>query len=413
MGSGKTTLVKNIANSLKWTIAPQNNPAKRYLNDLFKDMERWAFEAQIGFLTTKALEVSNLISENVNFILDRSIYEDYKIFAQFFFDNGKIDPRSFETYSSVAQYFTSRIPAPDLLIYCECSLHTAKQRIKDRKRNYQDSYPENHMEQIKESYNKWIKNFKDCPVYKIDSDIFDFRNLETMNLIIDDIVKLLNSKTTTLQQLDIFTSHIHRPKLNVLKEIISIEIFQKEKTNPIKHLNPSQNIQSPYAYIAAPFTSKAIEKPKKNDEGFLFNESPLHGVIATKSKYREMLLGISRNLRTLGINSVIPHRDVSKWGKVFVSAQQVFDNCTTHVANCNLFVGLLGESSGSHYEFGLAYADNKPIILIQCAEISNSYLSLGIQEENKRIKILRCKKITQISRLFRTKEVIEFITFAL
>ena len=68
MGSGKTTLVNNIATILKWTIAPQNSPAKKYLNDLFKDMERWAFEAQIGFLTTKALQVSNLINENENFV---------------------------------------------------------------------------------------------------------------------------------------------------------------------------------------------------------------------------------------------------------------------------------------------------------------------------------------------------------
>src|SRR4051812_7915361 len=88
MGSGKTTLVNQISTVLKWRVAPQYNPAKKYLSDLFKNSERWAFDAQIGFLTSKALQVSSFVNENVNFVLDRSIFEDYRIFAQYFFENG-------------------------------------------------------------------------------------------------------------------------------------------------------------------------------------------------------------------------------------------------------------------------------------------------------------------------------------
>jgi cysteine sulfinate desulfinase/cysteine desulfurase-like protein len=76
-----------------------------------------------------------------------------------------------------------------------------------------------------------------------------------------------------------------------------------------------------------------------------------------------------------------------------------------------LFVGLLGNSCGAHYEFGIALAAGKPCIIIDAYEISNSFLASGIDvlESDDLIRI-SCTRLKEAEELIRTSsEIQEFI----
>ena len=48
-----------------------------------------------------------------------------------------------------------------------------------------------------------------------------------------------------------------------------------------------------------------------------------------------------------------------------------------------MFIGVLGMSQGSHYEFGLARAFGKPALLIEVAELPTSYIAQGLSTLSK------------------------------
>ena len=59
----------------------ENNP---YLNDFYKEMQRWSFNLQVYFLNSRFRQIIDIKKEDKNFIQDRTIYEDAYIFAQIF-----------------------------------------------------------------------------------------------------------------------------------------------------------------------------------------------------------------------------------------------------------------------------------------------------------------------------------------
>ena len=90
MGSGKTTLARSLADHLGWVVLPEELRSRMYLNDLFSNEKRWAFDTQISFLCEKAVRINGYIQSGQNLILDRSLYEDVNVFALQFYLSKKI-----------------------------------------------------------------------------------------------------------------------------------------------------------------------------------------------------------------------------------------------------------------------------------------------------------------------------------
>ena len=126
MGSGKTTLCHKLAKKLGWMCLPEPELAKRYLNDFFKDYNRFAYQTQMAFLCSKAVQIIELLQSNNSVILDRSLYEDVNIFAKCWHDRGNMDDRDFSVYTELANFFLNQIPSPIIVLYCHCSLEEAK-----------------------------------------------------------------------------------------------------------------------------------------------------------------------------------------------------------------------------------------------------------------------------------------------
>jgi hypothetical protein len=149
--------------------------------------------------------------------------------------------------------------------------------------------------------------------------------------------------------------------------------------------------------------------PAPETAGVLVEVAAPHGILP-RGGYRYRIEAVARALRELGIHSFLPHRDINLWGKRHLSPSQVVDACTQYVFEADVFVGILGASQGSHYEFGLAHGSRKPSVVIQCDELKPSFISQGITEQMASVLVLRCATLADIPSVIMSKQTRSFLS---
>ena len=159
IGSGKTTLTTKLAKHYKWDPHfedVENNP---YLNDFYKEMQRWSFNLQVYFLNSRFRQIIDIKKRNKKFIQDRTIYEDAYIFAPNLHAMGLMSTRDFDNYKELFSLMDSLVEGPDLLIYLRASVPTLVEQIQKRGREYENSIRLDYLTQLNKRYEEWIESY--------------------------------------------------------------------------------------------------------------------------------------------------------------------------------------------------------------------------------------------------------------
>ncbi|MFA5011237.1 MAG: deoxynucleoside kinase [Ignavibacteria bacterium] len=192
IGSGKSSLTELLAEKFKWLPYYESVADNPYLSDFYADMSRWSFNLQIYFLAHRFNTHKELTERPGSVIQDRSIYEDVEIFAKNLHKLGKMSDRDFETYSSLFFDMTNFLKPPDVLVYLQASIPTLLNQIKIRGREFEKSIDVNYLEELNDSYEEWIKNYKLGKVIIVNKDNLDFvHSHNDFHYIIDKIEKEL------------------------------------------------------------------------------------------------------------------------------------------------------------------------------------------------------------------------------
>lgn len=209
MAAGKSTLIKNISLHSEFFPVDESSIGLSYLDDLFSEPQRWAYEAQIAFLVGKSKCLSHASMSNRVILLDRSLEEDAKIFFEYFYNKFIKNERARSTYYTLYDIVHEVVEPPSIQIFCEVSLSTVTARINERVDKFKD-YFHGHLEDIYLAYEEYQQTKQNTPnVFFIDSEVHDWRKesvvidvVRDLNLIIDDIqsgrngsleLKILNS----------------------------------------------------------------------------------------------------------------------------------------------------------------------------------------------------------------------------
>tara|TARA_B100000497_G_C7686115_1_gene415886 strand:+ start:1713 stop:2342 length:630 start_codon:yes stop_codon:yes gene_type:complete len=188
IGSGKTTLTTKLAKHYKWDPHfedVENNP---YLNDFYKEMQRWSFNLQVYFLNSRFRQIIDIKKLNKKFIQDRTIYEDAYIFAPNLHAMGLMSTRDFDNYKELFSLMDSLVEGPDLLIYLRASVPTLVEQIQKRGREYENSIRLDYLTQLNKRYEEWIENYDKGNLLIIDVDDLNFsENGEDLGVIIEKI----------------------------------------------------------------------------------------------------------------------------------------------------------------------------------------------------------------------------------
>jgi deoxyadenosine/deoxycytidine kinase len=170
IGSGKTTLTTQLAKHYKYQPHFESVDDNPYLNDFYKDMQRWSFNLQVFFLNARFNQILQLRESGKKIIQDRTIYEDAYIFAPNLHSMGLMTTRDFENYLSLFQLMEHFLTPPDLLIYLRASVPALVANIQKRGREYEEAIRLDYLNRLNERYEAWISTYERGKFIIIDVD---------------------------------------------------------------------------------------------------------------------------------------------------------------------------------------------------------------------------------------------------
>ena len=140
------------------------------LDRFYVDKPRWAFTLQVHFLNERFRMIKEIF-RNGGGLLDRSIYGD-RIFADLLHDDGDMTDEESETYETLLDNMLEHAQKPDLLVYLDCSVETALERIKRRNRGLESGIPREYLEKLNDRYLAWYASYDLSPKVMIDTETF-------------------------------------------------------------------------------------------------------------------------------------------------------------------------------------------------------------------------------------------------
>lgn len=187
IGCGKTTLTRMLAEHYGWTPKFESVTYNPYLEDYYKDIERWSYNLETYFLAQRFQDLLEIAKSDDVIIQDRTILEGVHIFVANNKAMGNLSDRDFETYMQLFNLMMSLVREPDLLIYLKSSVPHLVSQIQKRRRDYEKSISIEYLNNLNERYDEWIGSYKG-QVLVLECDELDFENRpEDFSLITDKI----------------------------------------------------------------------------------------------------------------------------------------------------------------------------------------------------------------------------------
>ena len=140
IGSGKSTLSRELAQSLGSTTLWQSEPDEKdgrnpYLADYYADPKRWALSMQVSLLSTRYAQHKqaqwHAMNTGHHAVTDASYWQDTS-YARLQLKLGLMTEREFGTYQSLYHAMTASVLLPNVLVRILVSPETCNRRIAKR-----------------------------------------------------------------------------------------------------------------------------------------------------------------------------------------------------------------------------------------------------------------------------------------
>jgi deoxyadenosine/deoxycytidine kinase len=180
VGSGKSTITRALASRFGLQLALESvdaeNPwLERFYGGGVDAMRTHALNLQLHFLATRFASLRRIRGTGGSWILDRTWYEDAEVFAHGLYEEKLLSPVEWELYERLYAELLHSPAArpPKLLVYLHGPLDVIVERIARRGRPKERDTSLLYWAALHQRYERWIANFRRCPVLRIDVREYD------------------------------------------------------------------------------------------------------------------------------------------------------------------------------------------------------------------------------------------------
>ncbi|MCE3227778.1 MAG: folK [Bacteroidetes bacterium] len=155
IGSGKTTLAKELSSKLNAGFLPEQFEKNDLLPLFYREPEVYAFPLEYSFLLSRFQQIRDVFKNGKHLVVS-----DYSIYKCLWFAKVNLSKKDYTFFKKHFNALEQQLPKPDLVIYLDTSTKNLKKNIKTRGRSYEQKIPVNYLERVTQQYNKGMKKLK-------------------------------------------------------------------------------------------------------------------------------------------------------------------------------------------------------------------------------------------------------------
>ncbi len=188
IGVGKTTLAKNISNTMKCQTLFEDFSDNPFLQKFYDNNQNNSFSTQLYFLL-KRIDQLALINTSSDMLVSDFYFGKDELFAKL-----NLSDIEYEMYKKIKSKLEFSPPIPDLIIYLQASTDILLDRIKKRGLVIEKNIKKKYIDSVNELYMKHFHEYKESPVLIINTSNVNINNTDDYNLLIDEISSDINGK---------------------------------------------------------------------------------------------------------------------------------------------------------------------------------------------------------------------------
>lgn len=166
IGAGKTTLATLIAKATGRALILEQFEQNPFLADFYTSPEQYAFHTELFFLAERY--------EQWRQMPQGPVVADYSLAKSRYFAEVTLKGAELDVFNRIYHGLTELVPKPDLTIYLHRSTHQLTEHIKERGREYEQSIPNEYLEQVQDNYLRHLRAIDSQSVVLIDGRNRDF-----------------------------------------------------------------------------------------------------------------------------------------------------------------------------------------------------------------------------------------------
>ena len=162
IGSGKSTLVSNLAKSgnyIEYQEPVESNP---FLELYYQDPHRWSYAMQVNLLFERYKQSQEAFlrsSRGEDTIIDSSIYSD-AAFALVQRQSGYFTDKEYLSYINMHKVIAAQTAYPDITFFLKADINTIIQRINSRARACESSIQKDYLLSLMNAYDIILNDLK-------------------------------------------------------------------------------------------------------------------------------------------------------------------------------------------------------------------------------------------------------------
>lgn len=175
IGVGKTSLAHLLGERLDGKLILEQSEENPYLEDFYRDPQRYGFQVQLFFLLNRYRQLLHLPQRDLfhKYLIADYIFPKDKIFA---FLN--LEQRDLVLYERVATLMERELPKPDLVLYLQCNTEKLIANIRKRNKDYERNISPEYVKRLNDAYNDFFFRYTETPLLVINTSEIDFVHSE-------------------------------------------------------------------------------------------------------------------------------------------------------------------------------------------------------------------------------------------
>lgn len=184
IGAGKSSLAHILGTKMHAKLIL--DPVNPFLENFYKDMEKYAFQTQLFFLLSRFAQQKDISQQD---LFHSNVICDYLFFKDRIFASITLDENEFILYEKVYSLLKANIVLPDLVIYLQTDAEALFERMRSKKGPFDSLISIDYLNELVKAYNYFFFHYNQTPLLVVNTKKLDFLNSQEDT---DKLIKEIN-----------------------------------------------------------------------------------------------------------------------------------------------------------------------------------------------------------------------------